>query len=325
MTPADLRAELEGGRVRPAYLLLGSEPLLREDAQRAIFAAALPPDADEFSSDRLDGERTEPGELEDALRMLSVFGGRRVVLLREPEARRRGGLVEALATLVPTLREEDTGGTVLVVTAARADGRARWVKAFSEPAAVVRCEPPRAGKELLAFVREEAKRQGLELAPGAAEALAERVGPQLLLLRGELAKAALYAGPGEVVRPGHVAESVGHSADEPIWDLTDAIGAGRGPTALAVLRRMQEAGAPAPVVLGALATHFRKLLRLRAGGSVAGHPFAVRKLEQQARRVTLARLRGGLRLIHETDEALKGRGALPPELALERLVLALVA
>ena len=30
-----------------------------------------------------------------------------------------------------------------------------------------------------------------------------------------------------------------------------------------------------------------------------------------------------LRAIHETDEALKGQGALPPDLALERLVLGL--
>ena len=41
----------------------------------------------------------------------------------------------------------------------------------------------------------------------------------------------------------------------------------------------------------------------------------------QARRYAPARLRVCLEAIHDTDEALKGQGALSPEMALERLVL----
>ena len=78
------------------------------------------------------------------------------------------------------------------------------------------------------------------------------------------------------------------------------------------------------VVLASLAGHFRKLARLRTGGRIAAPPFALKKLEAQARRYTPARLRGCLHAIHEADERLKGRGALPPELALERLVLVLM-
>ena len=48
-----------------------------------------------------------------------------------------------------------------------------------------------------------------------------------------------------------------------------------------------------------------------------------RKLDQQARRYGPRRLTACLRAIHETDLALKGAGHVPPELALERLVLGL--
>jgi DNA polymerase III delta subunit len=78
-------------------------------------------------------------------------------------------------------------------------------------------------------------------------------------------------------------------------------------------------------VLGALASHFRKLLRLRTGGSAAGPPFAIKKLEGQAGRYSPRRLRACLGAIHETDVALKGAGALGPEMALERLVIGLAA
>ena len=120
-------------------------------------------------------------------------------------------------------------------------------------------------------------------------------------------------------------DAVADLAEQPIWDLTDAIGEGRADDALIVLAKVLGAGAPAPVVLGTLASHFRKLLRVRSGGGVAAPPFVQRKLESQARRYLPLRLYACVRAIHETDEALKGQSSLPHELALERLVLGLSA
>ena len=48
-----------------------------------------------------------------------------------------------------------------------------------------------------------------------------------------------------------------------------------------------------------------------------------KKLASQAKRYGAARLRAALAALHETDLALKGAGALRPELALERVVIAL--
>jgi DNA polymerase-3 subunit delta len=291
VTPDELQAELTDGRLRPAYLLAGEEALLRDDALEAIRLATLGAAPQDFDLDRLDGASATPGALLDAVR------------------------AEAVAALAPEAE------TVLVVVVARADARARWVKAFGK--SVVRCDPPRRGRAVAAFVAAEARRQGVALEPGAAQLLAERVGPQLLMLRQEIAKAALLAGPGHPVQRSHVASGTSQTAEEPIWDLTDAIGDGRVSDALVVLSRLQRAGAPPPVVLGSLVSHFRRLLRLAAGERVAGPPFVVRKLEGQARRYRRSRLLACLRAIHETDIALKGVGALRPETALERLVIAL--
>lgn len=322
MTLEELREELAGGRLRPAYLLAGEEPLLRDDALAAIRQVALAGAPVDFNLDRLDGESTAPGALLDAMRTLPVMAQRRLVVLRDPGAARGGSaladaLVEALAA------QDPESPTVLVVVSAKADSRARWVKAFGK--ARVECDAPRRGRELVAFVEAEASRQELKLQRGAAQLLAERVGPQLLMLRQEIAKAALLAGPGKPVSRSHVASGTSDVAEEPIWDLTDAIGAGRTPDALLLLSRLLRAGAPAPVLLGALAGHFRRLLRLASGERVPGPAFVLRKLESQARRYPRGRLVSCMRAIHETDTALKGAGALGPELALERLVIALAS
>ena len=77
------------------------------------------------------------------------------------------------------------------------------------------------------------------------------------------------------------------------------------------------------MILGALASHFRKLARVRSGESIAGPPFVVRKLESQARRYGAGQLVRCLRALHEADEQLKGQGNISPSLALDHLLLRL--
>jgi DNA polymerase-3 subunit delta len=323
VTPEALADELGEGTLRPAYLLAGEEALLRDESLAAIRAAALGEAANDFDFERLEGERTGAGRLLDALRALPVLAARRLVVLREPETRKAKseGLLEALAGAVAELAGQRQ--TVLVVVAARIDRRSGWVRAFTEPAVLVACDPPKGAKAVAAFAAQQARRGEITLGPGAAEALADAVGPQLLRLASELEKASLLAGPGQRVTREHVLESVSAVAEEKIWELTDATFEGRSADALAALGRLLGGGVPAPVVLGALASQLRKLARARAGETPGGHPMVVRRIEAQARRHSLPRLLAGLRAAEEADERLKGRGSLPGELVLERLVLGL--
>lgn len=323
MTPDELSRELAAGTLRPAYLLAGPEALFRDRALAEIREAVLAGAPVDFNFDRLEGESATPGALQDAMRALPVLAERRLVVLREPEARRGGGkaLTQALAGWLEAGSEAGSS-SVLVVTAAQADRRARWVRAFRGSAVRVDCEAPRGARALADFLGAEAKRTGVRLEPAAAELLVEAVGADLLMLRQELEKAVLFAG-GDRITAEHVRATASVVAEEPVWDLTDAIGAGRKAEALGVLRRMRAQGAAPPALLGALATHFRKLARTRAGKPPAGHPFAVRKLESQARRYAPARLEACLHAIHEVDEVLKGAGAMPEDMALERLVMGL--
>lgn len=324
MNVSDLVAELGQAQLRPAYLLAGAEPLLRDDALAAIDAAVLGSGPRDFNLDRLEVGSASPGRLEEALGSLPVMAERRLVVLRETQG--RGAKLDAKWTsaLEAALADQDASApAVLVVVVAKADKRSKWVKAFREPAALVACDPPKGARELAAFLKQEAQRQGVQLSADAAGLLGERVGPQLLLLRQEIEKAQLLAGPGEPVEARHVEMAVSAVAEEPIWDLTDAIGQGRTADAIDLLSRLLAQGAAAPAILGALASHFRRLVRVGSGESVAGPPFVVRKLEQQARRYPARRLVSCLRAIHRADVELKGASILPAERALEQLVLSL--
>ena len=317
----ELNKELSKSKVRPAYLLAGGESLLRDAALATLRDAVLDPGSVDFNFERLAGDETTPAALADAVGTLPVMAARRLVFLIEPEQRRGSAkpLVEALASVVPELLKQDQ--TVLVVTATKPDRRSRWVKTFKDPAAVVLCEEPRGQREIVKFVKAEAERQGVLLGSGAAEALAEQVGGQLLVLRQEIAKVGLLAGEGVTVERTHVSESTRSVAEQPIWDLTDAIGDGRVSDAVTLLSRMLAAGAPPPALLGALASHFRRLTRLAHGDAPSGPPFVIRKMNAQSRRYSQARLVACLGNIAQTDTALKGASPLPQAMALERLVI----
>ena len=324
MNGSELAKELASGHIRPAYLVAGIELLLRDDALAAIESAVLGGGPRDFNLDRLDVGKATPGRLEEALATLPILADRRLVVVRESEG--RGAKLDAAWSAIFEdwlARAEEPVGTVLVVVVSKVDRRLKWVKAFREPAATIDCEPPKGARELAKFLKAEAGAQGVEISADAAGLLGERVGPQLLLLRQEIEKAALLAGEGVPIDRKHVEDSVAAVAEEPIWDLTDAIGLGKTADAVALLARMFSHGAAAPAILGALASHFRKLVRAGHGESVGGPPFVVRKLEQQARRYSRQRLVVCLRAIHRTDVELKGASVMRPERALEQLVLAL--
>jgi len=324
MNLAQLAAELDAGRIRPAYLVAGSEALLRDEALEAIETRVLAEGPRDFNFDRLETDSASPARLAEALATLPLMARRRLVVLRETEGR-GSGLDESWGRAIEgALGESGAGETaVLVVVARKVDRRSRWVKAFRDPAAEIECEAPKGGRELEAFLDREARRIGIDLTADAAELLGERIGSNLLLMRQELEKLMLYVGEGARVDRAAVALTVSNVAEESIWDLTDAIGQGRAAESLAQLAQMLEQGEAPQAMLGALASHFRRLVRVGQGERVPAPPFVARKLEQQARRFGSARLLGCLRAIHRTDVELKGAGVLRPDRAIEQLVIQL--
>ena len=326
MTPGELEAELAAGRLRPAYLLTGPEALLREDGRRAHRERRV--------RRRARGTSTSTGSTGSAARpppwrtrCARCRCWRRAASWCCASPRRAGAARPCWSASRPCSPASRTCASACsswwrsASTAARAgcapSPSRRRASTARRPATCATSPPSCAARPA---------RQGVALAPGAAEALAERVGPQLLLLRQEIAKAALFAGPGRPVTPAHVAETASDAAEEPIWSLTDAIGEGprsrrpRAPRAHGrrAARRRRRCSAPSRATSASSRG-------CASGGRVAAPPFALRKLESQARRYAPARLRACLRALHDTDERLKGRGELPAELALERLVLALAA
>jgi DNA polymerase-3 subunit delta len=224
--------------------------------------------------------------------------------------------------------------TCLVLEAESVDKRRGWVKRVAKVGRVIDCTGPNKPADVRRWIETRLAQKKVRAASGVATALFDHVGADLDRLALEIEKLCLYAGEGGVLEVEGVAELVGQMRPRALYELTDAIGERRLTNALRVVAELSNQGEAPLALVGALANHFRRLMRAREirpfdAGEVQKrlglHPFAAQKVVDQARRFDLRRLRACLDAVRRTDEALKGGLPVAPRLAIERLVLAVCA
>lgn len=166
---------------------------------------------------------------------------------------------EAIATLGDKRAVPDTTTLVFVEGELRKDNAA-----FSIVAPVAKTvEFAELGRDELApWIDAEAKRRGVNLAPGVGDALAQSIGADLWTLSNELEKLAAYAA-GEVVEQETVAELVSAAREARVWDLTDAIVAGDERKALRALTRLLAEGQPATMLAYMVVRQFRQIVLVK--------------------------------------------------------------
>ena len=223
------------------------------------------------------------------------------------------------------------GNALTILDASQSGAKAPSPKRLAEAVAaaggiVRRFESPRGGA-LAGWIEAEARDRGLTLAPGAAKALAERVGGfvqdgdverrhQTRIASMELDKLALYRGDAPI-GPDDVRALAAEAVPGSVWAFTDAVGERRVEQALASLDRLLEV-TPEPVLLAVLHRRVRELLemgdrtaageRLPAIGKAMGiaSEYRVRTLSGQAKGWTTAELSAALDGLVELDAMVKG-------------------
>lgn len=318
----------------PAVVLIaGPEATLRDAALAELRDAVLAGALREFNEDRFDFSvaGTDPAEVIAAARTLPAMAQGRLVLVRGLADRRaekftEGVLLEYLGAPLAS--------TCLVLEAESVDKRRAWVKRVAKVGRVVDCNGPSKPADVRRWIESRLAQKKVRASSGVATALFDHVGADLDRLALEIDKLCLYAGEGGALEVELVAELVGQLRPRALYELTDAIGERRLASALRVVAELSDQGEAPLALVGALANHFRRLMRARElrpldAGEVQRrlglHPFAAQKVVDQARRFDLRRLRACLDAVRRTDEALKGGLPVAPRLAIERLVLAVCA
>lgn len=322
---AELLSAVEAGELAAVYYVCG-DPYCVDRVVAALRRAALgEASGASFNLDVLEASEAGAAGILAAARTLPMFGERRLVEVRGADALDS----EALGRLLPYL-QAPSPSTVLLLRAERADLRMKFFTELKKRGVVARFEPLKE-RQVPAWVGAEARRAGVKLLPGTAEAIAEAVGTDMAQLASAIEKLSLFAGPGQPVSPEQVEELLARTRQRSIFDLTNAVGRGQRGEALRVLRRMLADREPAVRILAMLARHLRQLWQARElsgqpresiASRLGVHPFFVGDILEQARRFSPAALQRTHRALFEADRALKS-SRLSEAIVLERLVLSL--
>jgi DNA polymerase-3 subunit delta len=227
--------------------------------------AQLPADAQRTD---LDGDRAELADVLDELRSFAMFGGGKVVVVRNADAfltRFREQLEDYVAA------PSDSATLILRFDSLPANQRIH--KAIARAGQIEPCAPP---KDLTRWVIAHAKTaHGATIAPDAAAMLVELVGDDLGRLDTELAKLALGADDGRI-EPEQVSTGVAFQRERQMWDMTNELACGRTAEALRKWRQLVQLDTSAEfravTWLGMWLENVRKAIAMRRKGL---QPFAI--------------------------------------------------
>jgi DNA polymerase III subunit delta len=207
---------------KPVYALVGADPFLQSQKQAEI-SAVLPGDAQRAE---FDGERAELADVLDELRSFAMFGGGKVVVIRNAD--------EFISRFRPQLEDylaAPSDSATLILRVSSLPSNQRIYKAIAKVGQIEDCAPPK-DRDLPHWVAQQAKTaHAITMTPDAAALLADLVGGELGRINSELAKLALSTDNGKVDAE-LVGKTVSFQRERQMWDMTNELAAGHTAEAL---------------------------------------------------------------------------------------------
>jgi len=299
--------EVMAGRLDPIYVLHSEHPILIERVVAALREAVVPPAARGFNYDIVEGKPTG-ARIVALAQTLPMMAQRRLIYVRDLAAMPAEDAEPLLAYLA-----KPNPSTVIVCVASKIDKRIKLYAQLSRKGYLHVLEAPR---QLVPWVKTEAKHQGVQLEPAAVTRLIDAVGNDLSRLALTIEQLGLYAGRRPVTSDD-VDELVADTRERTVFELTDAVGAADRGRALAAVASLCDQRESAVGVVIMLARHVRQMSlvytlretnvpRPSWAPMLGVPPFVVDKLIAQARSYSPGALSTATQRLANADRALKG-------------------
>lgn len=348
MTPDQALKEAASGALRPVYLVLGEERWLVDRVLTAAREACAKGGIAGFNEDRFTAGESSVESILGAVRMLPMMAPRRFVLVRgldrwekkgesdddegESAGTKRGAASKQASPLdaLAEYAKAPAPSTVLVLVASKLHGQRRLVTGAKKGDYIVNCEPLNR-RSLPGFITSMARDKGNPISSEVAEQLAEMAGPELGYVVDAIERLSLYVGVKQPITEEAVAQVVIRVRQSTVWELIDALGRRRIDRALAALADVYDPRDGGLRLLGAVSWSVRQLVKFESALSTGASqseaaqragvpPFKAGDLAQTLRGLPKGALAGWMRLLAETDLALKS-SRRPAQAVLETMLI----
>jgi DNA polymerase-3 subunit delta len=193
----------------------------------------------------------------DAAQTLPMFSERRAVLVKRADQLK----ADALEMLLPYIISPSLG-TCLLLTGTKIDQRKKFFLEFKKHGVMVEYKRLYDNK-LAGFIQAEAVAQGKPIDSPAAELLGALIGNNLQELSSQIEKLVVYAGTKQRITIEDVRTIASSSKAFTAFELAKFLSLRDLSNAIKSLDALFLNGDDAPMIIGALTSHFRKLWRVR--------------------------------------------------------------
>ena len=324
------------------HLLFGGDELALHEALSSMKEEVRPAELRDVNITVLQGHEVSPDQLLATCATVPFLAEKRMVIVEgllslfEARTPSRTGARTA-PSQQPTLSQwDDLPGLLSDIPQTTelvfAEGRltpSNPLLAKLRPLAKTVTFPLPTGGQLRQWIHQRAAKGGMDIEPGAVNALAETIGTNLRVLDVELQKLSLYRW-GQKIRQRDVEELVAYVKEANIFAAVDAVLEGRPGVAIRLVHQLLESGRTPTSLITMIARQVRFLLlakEIKAGGatpaeigrrlSLSGYPLT--KTLEQERRLTTQRLAQIHRKLLEADVSFKTAG-LDERLVLDTLI-----
>src|SRR5467141_2189124 len=345
-------SEVEGKKLRPAYVFVGDEVFFRKRFREAILEHLVPSDLRDFSLFDFDLADTDLAEVLDRARTPSLMAPFQIFFVRGVKTlfgRGSNSNEEKLNAIEQYCKDQNPDAVVIFVAdhiTIPADARRmdlidkeryeRIRETLGRYCVIVELGRVEEG-DAVRWIQEYCGTRSVKIDPDAARELVDSLGGDMMMISNELEKLILYVGEKKRLALGDVETMVLAAKQRSLYELTDAISSKDRVRALEVLDAILTSGDGEEAAIGhiyMLAKTFRQMLvilernvrdqRMLWAALWQGFrvpPFAADDIIRQARRFKSKReLTRSIRLVAKADLALRSNPT-SKRMVLEKLVL----
>jgi len=330
----ELYAQWDRGDFQSVYLFHGEEEYIKKSALERLRGAILPAGLEALNETILEGAVSADRVIE-AAETLPMMCERRLVVVKDwaplMSGRAKGEADEA-ERFTKWLPGAPESCTLVFYCRAKADGVKKCTKALKKNEVLF---AQLDDATLARWLRARAKEHGAAIGPQACDALVFAAGRDLTRLAGEIGKLASYAGKGNEISPADVRSLVTPTAESTVFEMIDALTAGRFARAQDMLKGLIVMGENRVRILYMITRQVRllclsrELIAAKKGQSeiqsaLGVTSYGAKRLMEQARRMKAESLERAYKECVDAEFAVKS-GRWRDEAALDRIMLLLRA
>lgn len=258
---------IANGKIAPVYLLTGLEHHLFDETVDRLKKGIK--GVDDGSVIRFDLEETAVETMIEEADTLPFLQDHKLIIASNAafltgKERKKNDVEHQIAVLEAWLENPSPTATVVFIAPYETlDGRKTIVKKMRKLATVIEAKRLE-GNDLLVWIQQEAKNNGVHMDSSAAQALVDRAGDNLVMLSTEIAKMASYIGGSGEITFAVIESLVPRTPEMDVFALTDSYVKGDVAGSLSIYYDLLQNGEEPIMLTSLIAGHIRLMIHVQS-------------------------------------------------------------